>query len=133
LDRFIKACNRAKELHELKAIKRQNIAPPSKDYFFLNVDYSLVKVMFEDIIWIEGLRDYIKVNLKSTKKPLIVRTSLKAIEPELSPNKSVRIHKSYLIAISEITAVRKNSIFIKEMELPVGETFRDSIEKLTRK
>ena len=38
--------------------------------------------MFEDIIWIEGLRDYIKVNLKSTKKPLIVRTSLKAIESE---------------------------------------------------
>ena len=89
--------------------------------------------MFEDIIWIEGLRDYIKVNLKSTKKPLIVRTSLKAIEPELSPNKFIRIHKSYLIAISEITAIRKNSIFIKEMELPVGETFRDSIDKLIRK
>ena len=89
--------------------------------------------MFEDIIWIEGLRDYIKVNLKSTKKPLIVRTSLKAIEPELSPNKFIRIHKSYLIAISEITAVRKNTIFIKEMELPVGETFRDNIEKLIRK
>ena len=133
LDRFIKACNRAKELHELKAVKKQNIVPPSKDYFFLNVDYSLVKVMFEDIIWIEGLRDYIKVNLKSTKKPLIVRTSLKAIEPELSPNKFLRIHKSCLIAISAITAVRKNTIFIKETELPVGETFRDNIEKLIRK
>jgi len=89
--------------------------------------------MFEDIVWIEGLRDYVKINLKSTKKALIVRTSLKAIEPELSPNKFIRIHKSYLVAISEITAVRKNSIFIKEMELPVGETFRDTIDKLTRK
>ena len=89
--------------------------------------------MFEDIIWIEGLRDYIKVNLKSTKKPLIVRTSLKAIEPELPSNKFVRIHKSWLVAISEIIAVRKNSIFIKEMELPVGETFRDTIDKLIRK
>ncbi|WP_394766868.1 LytTR family transcriptional regulator DNA-binding domain-containing protein [Ferruginibacter sp.] len=81
----------------------------------------------------EGLRNYIKVNLKSTKKPLIVRTSLKAIEPELSPSKFIRIHKSYLVAISEITAVSKNSISIKETELPVGETFRDSIDKLTRK
>ena len=133
LDRFIKACNRAKELHELKVMKQQHTLQPSAEYFFLNVDYSQMKVMFDDIIWIEGLRDYIKVNLKSTKKPLIVRISLKAIEPELSPNKFIRIHKSYLVAISEITAVRKNSIFIKEMELPVGETFRDTIDKLTRK
>ena len=64
---------------------------------------------------------------------LIVRTSLKAIEPELPTNKFIRIHKSWLVAISEITAVRKNSIFIKEMELPVGETFREAVEKLTRK
>lgn len=133
LDRFVKACNRAKELHELKAMKQQHVVQPSAEYFFLNVDYSQVKVMFNDIIWIEGLRDYIKVNLKSTKKPLIVRTSLKAIEPELLQNKFIRIHKSWLVAISEITAIRKNSIFIKEIELPVGETFRDAVERLIRK
>ncbi len=133
LDRFIKACNRAKELYELKAMKQQHIVQPSAEYFFLNVDYSQVKVMFDDIIWIEGLRDYIKLNLKSTKKPLVVRTSLKAIESELPQNKFIRIHKSYLIGIAEITAVRKNSVFIKEMELSVGETFRENFEKLIRK
>jgi len=133
LDRFIKACNRAKELHELKAMKQQHTVQPSAEYFFLNIDYSQVKVMFDDIIWIEGLRDYIKVNLKSTTKPLIARTSLKAIELELPQNKFIRIHKSWLVAISEITAVRKNSIFIKEIELPIGETFRDAMEKLIRK
>ena len=133
LDRFIKACNRAKELHELKGVKQQSIVIVAKEYIFLNVDYSQVKIMFDDIIWIEGLRDYIKVNLKSTKKPLIIRTSLKAMELELPSNKFIRIHKSYLIAIAEITAVRKNSVFIKEMELPVGETFRETVEKLVRK
>ena len=132
LDRFIKACNRAKELYQLKATKQQAVQP-STEYFFLNVDYSQVKVVFDDIIWIEGLRDYIKVNLKSTKKPLIIRTSLKAIEPELPPHKFIRIHRSYLVAITEITAVRKNNIFIKEIALPVGETFRETIEKLVRK
>jgi two-component system LytT family response regulator len=129
LDRFIKACNRAKELHELKTIKQQ----PFAEYFFLNVDYSQVKVTFDDIIWIKSLGDYVRVNLKSTTTPLIVRTSLKAIETELPPNKFIRIHKSYLIAIAEITAVRKNSVFIKEMELSVGETFRETVEKLIRK
>ena len=133
LDRFIKACNRAKELHELKVIKQHTAVQSPIEYFFLNVDYSQVKVMYEDIVWIEGLGDYVKINLKSTKKPLLVRTSLKAIELQLPANKFIRIHKSYLIAISEITAVRKNTIFIKEMELPVGETFRDVIDKLIRK
>ena len=133
LDRFIKACNRAKELYELKAIKQYNVVQPSVDYFFLNVDYSQVKIMYEDIVWIEGLGDYVKINLKSTKKPLIVRISLKAIELQLPPNKFIRIHKSYLVAISEITAIRKNNIFIRELELPVGETFRDIIDRLVRK
>jgi DNA-binding LytR/AlgR family response regulator len=133
LDRFIKACNRAKEINELKVMKQQGSATSAAAYFFLNVDYSQVKVMFEDIIWMEGLRDYVKINLKSTKKPLIIRTSLKAIETELPHNKFIRIHKSYLVAIAEISAVRKNSLFVKEMELPVGETFREVIEKLIRK
>ena len=133
LDRFIKACNRAKELYELKAIKQHNAVQSSVEYFFLNVDYGQVKVVFDDIVCVEGLGDYIKINLKSTKKPLIVRSSLKAIEHELPSNKFLRFHKSWLVAIAEITAVRKNSIFIKEMELPVGETFREAVEKLTRK
>mgnify|MGYP001794631181 CR=1 FL=1 len=77
--------------------------------------------------------DYIKLNLKITKKPLIVRASLKAIETELPLYKFIRIHKSYLIAIAEITAVRKNSVFINEIELPIGETFRVAMDKLIRK
>ena len=133
LDRFIKACNRAQELHLLKNTNPQSINQPPKDYFFLNVDFSQVKVGFNDITWMESLRDYVKINLKSTKKPLVVRSSLKAIELELPANKFIRIHKSYLVAIDEITAVRKNSIFIKDMELPVGETFRDAIDELTGK
>ena len=133
LERFIKACNRAKELYEMRVAKVQSGSVPLKNYIFLNADYSQVKVTFDDIIWIEGLRDYIKINLKSTKKPLIIRSSLKAIELELNNNKFIRIHKSYLVSINEITAVRKNSIFLKEMELPIGETFREAVEKFIEK
>jgi two-component system LytT family response regulator len=130
LERFIRACNRARELYDLKAIKHQHQAA---EYFFVNADYSQVKVMFDDIISIEGLRDYIKINIKSAQKPLIVRTSLKAIETELPENKFIRIHKSWIVAISEITAVRKNSIFIQGLEMSIGETFREAVEKLVRK
>ncbi len=132
LERFIKACNRVKELYELKENKSQ-IPAVRADYFFLNADYSQVKIMFDDITWMEGLRDYVKLHLKSSNKPLLFRTSLKAIEPELHPSKFIRIHKSYIVSIESITAVRKTSMFIKDMELPIGETYRDTVEKLVRK
>lgn len=132
LDRFIKACNRAKELHELKTVKNQTAFPPA-DYFFLNADYSQVKIMFDDIMWIEGLRDYVKIHLKSTNQPPIFRNSLKALEPELPASKFIRIHKSYIVAIESMNVVRKTSVFIKNMELPIGDTFREAVEKLIRR
>ena len=88
--------------------------------------------MFNDIVMMEGLGDYVKIHLKSTEKPLLFRTSLKALEPELPPLKFIRIHKSYVVAIEGISSIRKNSLFISELELPIGETFRDEVEKLLR-
>jgi two-component system LytT family response regulator len=136
MDRFLKACYKAQELHQLKTAAAAPggpaaPAPNTAEFFFVNVDYSLVKVLFADIIWIEGSGDYVKLHLNSTPKPLLVRMSGKLLEAELPADKFVRIHKSYIVAIASITAVRKNSIFIKEMELPVGETYRDALRQLT--
>lgn len=130
LERFIKACNRAKDLYDLRSVKQ---AIPNADYFFVNADYSQVKVVFSDIIWIEGLGDYLKIHLKSTHKPLVIRSSLKSIEAELPEGQFIRIHKSWLIATHEITAIRKNSVFIGEKEFSVGESYREAVEKLLNK
>jgi two-component system LytT family response regulator len=114
LDRFVKACNKAWELHQLKnkpAINNSTSAP-APDYFFVNVDYSLLKINFADIIWIEGLKDYVRIHLKSTSKSVITRISMKSIEDQLPSAKFLRIHKSYIVSIENITAIRKNSIFL---------------------
>jgi len=130
LSRFLQACNKALELHQLKH------APPNNaeaTYFFVPVDYSLVKVLYQDVVWIEGLRDYVKIHLKPPAKALLVRSSVKHMEEELPPGRFLRIHKSYIIAVDSITSVRKNSIFIDELELPVGETYREAIQQLTKR
>lgn len=133
--RFMAACNKAKDLYELRnaalgiSRKPDNTTP---DYFFINVDYSLMKVVFKDIIWIEGLRDYVKIYLKSAPgKPLVTRVSIKSLEEQLPPSLFIRIHKSYIISVDSITSVRKNSVFIKDQELTVGETYKDVIRNLT--
>jgi two-component system LytT family response regulator len=134
LDRFMKACNKAQELHDLRTSVTTGpgtTTPKTAEFFFVNVDYSLVKVLFADVIWIEGSGDYVKIHLKSSPKPLLVRTSAKTLESELPADRFLRIHKSYIVAVASITAIRKNNLFIGELELPVGETYRDALRQLT--
>ncbi|HVZ57688.1 MAG TPA: LytTR family DNA-binding domain-containing protein [Chitinophagaceae bacterium] len=132
LERFLRACNRAREIHELQAARQQGPAPVQPDYFFLPADYSQVKIQFRDILYMEGLRDYVKIYLKSSPKPLLFRASLKSIEPELPAGKFIRIHKSYIVAVESITAIRKKSVFIGSLELPVGDAFSQAIDRLLR-
>ena len=131
LDRFIKACNKAKELYELRQKPKVKEPETKSEYLFVNVDYSLVKVNFADIKYVEGLKDYIKIHVKNSTRAIITRMPMKTIEEELPVDKFIRIHKSYIVSKDHITAIRKNSIFIDEMELPVGENFRDSVLNIT--
>jgi two-component system, LytTR family, response regulator len=147
LDRFMKACNKAQELQQLRVaaagaggseggtgdVSAGSGVLGNADFFFLPVDYSLVKVLFDDISWVEGAGDYVKIHLKSAAKPMLVRMSIRAMEEELPADRFIRVHKSYILAIGSITAVRKNSVFIKDLELPVGETYREAMRKLTGK
>jgi two-component system, LytTR family, response regulator len=131
LDRFIKACNKAWELHQLKTKKETGTEP--SPYFFINADYSLVKVVFADIMWIEGLKDYLKIHLKSTSKPLVARITMKSIEEQLPPAMFLRVQKSFIISKDYITSIRKNSVFINDVEIPVGDIYKDAIAALTGK
>jgi two-component system, LytTR family, response regulator len=133
LERFVKACNKAWELHQLKTKPKETAAGKPPDYIFVNVDYSLLKVVLDDIMWVEGLKDYIKIHLKSSSKPVITRMTMKSVEEVLPGNRFIRIHKSYIAAMDFITSVRKSSVLIGPMELPVSDTYQDALMKLTGK
>ena len=132
LSRFMLACNKAYELFQLKKAAKQSTDtdPP---YFFVSAEYRQVKVIYKDITYIEGLKDYIKINLLAPAKPLLVRMSMKSIEEELPSSQFIRIHKSYIVSVDSITSVRKSSVFIDQLELPVGETYQGVIEQLTKR
>ena len=132
LDRFIKACNRVSELFNLRA-KQSSTPGLAPEYFFVNADYSLLKVEFNDILWIEGLKDYVKINLRSSSKPIVTRMSMKALEDQLPSTKFIRIHKSYIISVSAITSVRKSSVFIGAEELPIGDNYKEALNQIISK
>ncbi len=132
LERFVKACNKALEYHELKT-KSNDSGEAHIDYLFVNVDYSLLKVVFSDIMWIEGLKDYIKIHLKSSSKPVVTRMPMKSIEEALPSSKFIRIHKSYIVSSAYVTSVRKNSVFVGPAELPVSESYPEALAIITGK
>ena len=131
LPRFIKACNKARELYQLKHQQLTAVPGHAPEFFFVNSDYSLLKINVADIIWIEALKDYIRIHLTGTAKPVVTRMPLKQVEEQLAPARFIRIHKSYIIAVAHITAIRKNSVFIGTMELPVGDNYREAVAALT--
>jgi two-component system LytT family response regulator len=130
LHRFIKACNKALDLHELRKNKGNT---ENRDFLFVNVEYSLLKINKADIIWIEGLKDYVKIHLRSSQAPVITRMSIKGLDEQLPPGDFIRIHKSYIISISAITSIRKSSVFLGKVELPISDNYREAVYRLTGK
>lgn len=131
IDRFIKACNKALALHQLKAAP--GLVKEQPAHFFINAGYSHLKITFSDILWIEGLKDYIKIFLKSSSKPIVARMSMKSLEEELPGTAFIRVQKSYIVAKEHITVIRKNSVFIGSTEIPIGENYKDSVLALLDK
>ncbi|WP_276372821.1 LytTR family DNA-binding domain-containing protein [Chryseolinea sp. H1M3-3] len=130
LERFIKACNKAKLLFDMRTEKSTK-AVSIPDHIFINVEYSLVKIIFDDITHVEGLKDYIKIHLSSASKPILTRMSMKAMEEKLSPSKFIRIHKSFIVAVDKVTSIKRDFVCIHETEIPVGESFKESIKLIT--
>lgn len=130
-DRFLKACNRAAELFRMK--DSASPAETVKSYdFFVNVEYKFVKIVVADIDYIESNKDYIKIYLSSAVKPVMTRMSLKTIETKLPAGAFIRTHKSFLVAISRITTIKRDFVCIGPKEIPVSETFRENIDKVLK-
>jgi DNA-binding LytR/AlgR family response regulator len=124
-ERFLKACNRANELFRLQ--HNQNNDVNEIQDFFVNVEYTLVKIVVADIEYIEGLKDYIKIHLSTSDKPVLTRMTMKAMEEKLPANSFVRTHKSFLVVVQKITAVKRDFVCIGNKEIPVSEFYKENL------
>jgi DNA-binding LytR/AlgR family response regulator len=131
LDRFLKACHKALDLYELR--RSYVPQPTTKNHFFLHADYNLVKISFDQVEYIEGLKDYIKVHLINQQKPVLSRISLKAIELQLPPDQFFRVHKSYLVNLDHVSQMRRARIKLINTEIPLSDGYRDVINRMIGK
>jgi DNA-binding LytR/AlgR family response regulator len=126
-ERFLKAANKAQEYSAFKSNR-----PPEreKDYIFVYSEYNLIKIMIHEIYYIEGLKDYIKIHLTASEKPVITRLSMKAMEENLPADKFIRTHKSFIISIDKIKSIRNNRIKLANTEIPLSEHYKEVFFKI---
>lgn len=129
-EEFLTAANKGRVYAEL--VRKPDTAVPvhitqeqEEDYIFLKVEYQLVRIPIRNILYIEGLKDYVKVYLAGAERPVLTLTSLKALEQKLSPRSFMRVHRSYIVALDKITAVNKNSLYVDQMHITIGEQYKD--------
>lgn len=127
-ERFLKAVNKA--FQQINMQGKDNEMAVEKEYMFVKSGYDTVKVKFGDIRYIEGLKDYVKIH--TTDKTVIALMSMKALEDSL-PDNFIRVHRSFIIDFERITLVKKRKVFISEVEIPIGEVYRDAfMDRLSR-
>lgn len=136
-EEFLRAASKARNYFELVQRPENRpilvspsvpaIAESSEDYLFLKVEYQLVRVSYSDILYIEGLKDYVKVYRQSEPdKPLLSLTSLKALEEKLPARQFMRIHRSFIVALDRVNAVTRNSVQIGPTTIPVSDQYKDA-------
>jgi len=122
-ERFQKAVDKALSYHSLLLKKEAIETVVTADYFFVKAERRYFKVNFSDILFIEGLKDYVIIQLSDQR--IITRMSLKAIFDLLPKSTFLRVNKSYIVNTGHIESFDNNDIFIKSYEIAIGNSYRD--------
>ncbi len=100
---------------------------------FVKSDYKLLRIDFDDILYVEGLKDYVKIYLASSPRPVLSLTAMKTLEDHLPSDRFMRIHRSYIANMACVTAVERNNILIGDKSLPISDTYKDKVQDYVNK
>ncbi|WEA00394.1 LytR/AlgR family response regulator transcription factor [Mucilaginibacter sp. SJ] len=130
-EEFLHASNKALTYFEL--VNRSNspatviaAEPEEEEYLFLKIEYQLVRIALNDILYIEGLKDYVKIYLQDKEKPLLSLTSLKALEEKLPSKCFMRVHRSFIVSLNKINSITRNALQIGKVNITVGDQYKEA-------
>jgi two-component system response regulator LytT len=137
-EEFLHAANKALTYVEL--LQRSNTASLAVDeqrmedeYLFLKIEYQLVRIALKDILYMEGLKDYVKIYLQNTEKPLLSLTSLKALEEKLPAKRFMRVHRSFIVSLDKINSITRNALQIGKINITVGDQYKEAFGQFLSK
>jgi DNA-binding LytR/AlgR family response regulator len=125
MERLLKAINKAENYIKLlqKNTEEPETASVENDYVFIKSDRRFVKIFFKEILYIEGLKDYVVIQTENKK--VLTAMNIKTIHAQLPDKNFTRVSKSFIVNTNHIVSVDAHSIYIKEEEIPIGSNFKD--------
>lgn len=123
---FLTAVSRAKELIE-KSESATNGSKKDKDFFFVKSEYKQIKIVLASILYIEGLKDYVKIYTHLQPKPILTLMSLKKLEEELPATHFMRVHRSFIVALDKIEAIERNHIVIGNAQITIAPQYKEEL------
>ncbi len=118
-ERFSEAVQKVKKMY-------QEVGNEEQSFLSIRADYKLHKIAFQDIIYIEGLDDYVKINLIDQTK-IVAKISMKSLLEKLPSHLFVRTHRSYIVQINRVNSVQNKTLFLDEIEIPIGDTYKNQV------
>ena len=122
-ERFEEAINKA-----VLILVDKKLAEDS-DYLTIRADYKLNKILYDDILFIEGLDDYVKIHLIDNKK-ITARISMKSILEKLPEKLFIRVHRSFIVPLKKIKSIQNKVLYLNNQEIPIGDTYKNSVSDM---
>jgi DNA-binding LytR/AlgR family response regulator len=129
ISRFEKAVRKAFEAYNL--VQHAMVENQSK-YLMLKADYGLVKIIMSEILFIEGLDNYLKIHLQS-QSPIVVRLTMKVLMEKLNEKEFIRVHRSFIVPVNRIESIKQKIISIAGEEIPVGKNYEKDVKYVLSK
>ena len=130
LERLIKSINKFSNVPALE-IKEENNLVDNEGFIYFRAERKMIKVGYSDIVYIESMKDYVKI-IRAGNKPLLVKQSISSLEDVLPAHLFLRIHRSYIVAINKIDAFTNNDVEIGGQEIPIGRMYAHQLEKMAK-
>src|SRR5664280_962043 len=125
-------------IHKVQNLLRLEQKTPARvdvnnEFLFLKSDYKIKRINFNDILYIEGLKDYVKVFTQNSLKPVLSLTSLKLLESKLPENKFMRVHRSFIVNLEKIDTIERSRIVFGKEYIPVSDQYKAKFQEFLDK
>ena len=121
---FLAAANKASTWFNLVKGKKQVLLSEEKEFIFVKSDYKQMRIKLADVLYFEGLKDYIKIWLKDNPKPILTLMSLKSFQEELTETQFLRVHRSFIVSLNNIELIERSQIIINNQRITVSEQYK---------
>ena len=127
-EEFLTAVHKVQNLLRLEQ-KMPARVDVNNEFLFLKSEYKIKRINFNDILYIEGLKDYVKVYIQNSLRPVLSLTSLKLLESKLPGNKFMRVHRSFIVNLGKIDTIERSRIVFGKEYIPVSDQYKDKFQE----